>query len=108
MSTQPPTVQKVCRLCGEDCAERPRVKDHKGRYYCRACYVKAWQKLETRQAQEGGEDMLVKPEWVPHADQHEKTVRVGSLTSHEGEEAPGPGPGSHIPPEEARAAASPS
>lgn len=29
--------QKTCRICGQDCSDRPRVKDGKGRYYCREC-----------------------------------------------------------------------
>lgn len=35
---------KVCALCGADCAGRPRVKDAKGRYYCRTCYDQAREK----------------------------------------------------------------
>lgn len=32
---------KTCVLCGQDCSNRQRVKDRKGRYYCRACYSEA-------------------------------------------------------------------
>jgi len=32
---------KVCVVCGEDCANRQRTKDNKGRYYCQPCYEKA-------------------------------------------------------------------
>lgn len=28
---------KTCRLCGEDCSNRPRVKDAQGRYFCKSC-----------------------------------------------------------------------
>lgn len=28
---------KICQICAEDCSARPRVKDSKGRYYCKAC-----------------------------------------------------------------------
>jgi uncharacterized RDD family membrane protein YckC len=31
-------VSKPCRLCGEDCTGRPRIKDPKGRYYHKECY----------------------------------------------------------------------
>ena len=31
---------KPCVLCGEDCGDRPRVKDVHGRYACRACVEK--------------------------------------------------------------------
>lgn len=29
---------KKCVICGVDCAGRPRVKDPRGRYFCRPCY----------------------------------------------------------------------
>ncbi|MEM9082773.1 MAG: hypothetical protein AAGB34_04190 [Planctomycetota bacterium] len=29
--------EKICRLCGEDCSDRPRIKDAKGHYACKAC-----------------------------------------------------------------------
>ena len=32
---------KVCRRCGVDCAKLPRVKDDRGRYYCKPCYEAA-------------------------------------------------------------------
>ncbi|HZW09507.1 MAG TPA: zinc ribbon domain-containing protein [Phycisphaerales bacterium] len=28
---------KICGICGENCAARPRVKDASGRYFCRSC-----------------------------------------------------------------------
>jgi uncharacterized protein involved in exopolysaccharide biosynthesis len=34
-------VQKVCRICGEDCAGRPRVRGSHGEYYCDSCYRRA-------------------------------------------------------------------
>ncbi|MDQ7012456.1 MAG: zinc ribbon domain-containing protein [Planctomycetota bacterium] len=30
-------MSKICGICGEDCSDRPRVKDRHGRYYCKAC-----------------------------------------------------------------------
>lgn len=30
-------MSKICGICGEDCHDRPRVKDRHGRYYCKAC-----------------------------------------------------------------------
>ncbi len=30
-------MSKVCGLCGEECSNRPRVKDQQGQYYCKAC-----------------------------------------------------------------------
>lgn len=36
--TPEPAPAKICAICGEDCAGRPRTKDPKGRYYCQACY----------------------------------------------------------------------
>lgn len=32
---------KVCVLCGQSCAGKPRVKDQAGRYYCKACHDQA-------------------------------------------------------------------
>ena len=32
---------KVCVVCGDDCASKPRTKDNRGRYYCKGCYDKA-------------------------------------------------------------------
>ena len=43
---------KVCVLCGEDCSQRPRVKDRRGRYYCRPCYDKAKEAVDARKALE--------------------------------------------------------
>ena len=30
-------MSKICGICAEDCSDRPRVKDQKGRYFCKAC-----------------------------------------------------------------------
>jgi len=32
------TSDKRCRKCGSNLLHRPRVKDHRGRYYCKPCY----------------------------------------------------------------------
>lgn len=32
---------KVCIYCGQDCADRPRVRDRQGRYACRECALAA-------------------------------------------------------------------
>ena len=34
-------IQKVCGSCGQDCANRPRTKDRRGRYFCSTCYDRA-------------------------------------------------------------------
>lgn len=31
------SVRKQCRICGEDCSDRARVKDQFGHYYCQEC-----------------------------------------------------------------------
>lgn len=36
-----PAGTKTCLICGEDCSNRPRVKDPQGRYTCKACLEKA-------------------------------------------------------------------
>ncbi len=33
--------RKTCVICGQDCSQRPRIKDPKGRYYCKECHEKA-------------------------------------------------------------------
>lgn len=30
-------MEKVCGICGEDCSAKPRVKDRRGRYFCKSC-----------------------------------------------------------------------
>ncbi|TVQ57097.1 MAG: hypothetical protein EA377_01195, partial [Phycisphaerales bacterium] len=59
--TQP--AGKICVVCNANCAGRPRVKDPKGRYYCRACYDELQQKvIDESRAGEAAE------EWNPYAD----------------------------------------
>ncbi|UCD75318.1 MAG: hypothetical protein JSV91_00055 [Phycisphaerales bacterium] len=41
---------KICAICGEDCANDPRIKDPKGRYYHRDCYERAAQAQARRKA----------------------------------------------------------
>lgn len=36
---------KICVACGEDCSNKPRTKDAKGRYYCQGCYERAKQRF---------------------------------------------------------------
>lgn len=31
------TAEKICIVCGADCADRPRLKDSQGRYACQSC-----------------------------------------------------------------------
>ncbi len=38
-----PQSAKICVVCGEDCSHSPRVKDPRGRYYCKPCYESARQ-----------------------------------------------------------------
>ena len=35
------TAAKNCIVCGEDCAQRDRVKNRQGKYICKPCYDKA-------------------------------------------------------------------
>lgn len=45
MSATPPspTSAKICGLCGQDCSNKPRIKDNAGNYFCKAC-------MESKQA----------------------------------------------------------
>ncbi len=66
-------VEKLCKLCGEDCSERKRVKDPKGSYYCRTCYENAIRRIKAKQA-------------AQQPAVGEETERVEALNSHEGED----------------------
>lgn len=41
---------KICVICGEDCAGRPRIKDPKGHYYHKSCHEQAKLEQEARRA----------------------------------------------------------
>lgn len=41
---------KTCVVCGADCSNKPRVKDRRGRYFCRPCYEAAVKKQKARKA----------------------------------------------------------
>jgi predicted nucleic acid-binding Zn ribbon protein len=45
--------QKICVICGQDCAGQPRTKDAKGRYYHTGCYEQARRSLEEKRAAAG-------------------------------------------------------
>lgn len=40
------SAEKICRLCGEDCSNKPRIKDRQGHYYCRDCHAAAAARLK--------------------------------------------------------------
>lgn len=61
MSAHPPSVEKICRICGEDCSNRPRTKDRKGRYYCRECYKQASQRRAAAKAKQPPHPTGAKP-----------------------------------------------
>lgn len=42
--------QKVCVLCGGDCAGQPRIKDPRGRYYHKTCHAEAARQREAGEA----------------------------------------------------------
>ncbi|MHC5115364.1 MAG: rhomboid family intramembrane serine protease [Planctomycetota bacterium] len=44
------TTGKICAICGECCADRPRVKDARGHYYCKSCHDAALAQKRARQA----------------------------------------------------------
>ena len=67
MSTAPP--KKICGLCGEDCSNRPRIKDPKGRYYCKACHELALARREAVNAT-ASPPSEPSPERQPEGDEH--------------------------------------
>lgn len=48
---------KICIVCGEDCADRPRIKDGRGRYACKACA--AAKRGGGAAVDQGGDDGLI-------------------------------------------------
>lgn len=50
--SQPASPAKVCVRCGQDCSDRPRVKDVSGRYCCKACESKKPAAASERAAEE--------------------------------------------------------
>jgi len=42
------TGSKICIYCGQDCSDRPRVRDRDNRYACRACAVREAKKWESQ------------------------------------------------------------
>ena len=40
---------KICVHCGEDCSDKPRVKDSHENYYCKTCHEKVEKKLQKRE-----------------------------------------------------------
>src|SRR5215470_9477340 len=44
------SIDKTCHRCGVNCAKLPRVRDDRGRYYCRPCYEAARRERDARHA----------------------------------------------------------
>jgi hypothetical protein len=71
---------KICRICGEDCAGRPRTKDAKGRYYCQPCYDEALARQRAVRA-EATAPPAVEPESVTAPDSMLDIPSVGTCPS---------------------------
>lgn len=58
------TAGKTCIYCGEDCSNRPRVRDRQGRYACHACVKAASRQWESHCAlsHEVNPEILLAPE----------------------------------------------
>lgn len=56
---------KVCVICGEDCSDRPRVKDRRGRYYCKACHDRAL--ILKQHSEPPGPDPTQQPPDIPES-----------------------------------------
>jgi len=56
-----PALTKICALCGADCSDRPRVKDPRGRYFCKGCYQRsiARQRAAAAEVAGAGESSLL-------------------------------------------------
>jgi len=45
--TTPEQPAKICVICGQDCSDKPRLKDQEGRYYHATCHERALQRRRT-------------------------------------------------------------
>lgn len=54
MSENPVESTKLCGLCGADVTSKPRVKDAKGRYFCRECAAKKQAELARKVGNSAG------------------------------------------------------
>jgi hypothetical protein len=61
-------MDKICRVCGVDCSNKPRTKDSKGRYYCKACYEKILRAKKAQAAQQTQEEPEQTSSTPPAAD----------------------------------------
>lgn len=70
--SDPMGATKPCARCGVDCTSIPRVKDDKGRYFCRACYDRAIAQMASQIIQTA--PVLPRQEHsssAPHHDDHD-------------------------------------
>ena len=58
--TSPNPNSKMCVACGTDCANQPRMKDTRGRYFCKPCYARAV-KTASATAKSGGTVVTAAP-----------------------------------------------
>jgi hypothetical protein len=64
---------KVCIVCGQDCSDRPRIKDAQGRYACKPCAAAASKRARSVQASRAQAD--------PEPDAPEFDAVIGALAS---------------------------
>jgi ribosomal protein L40E len=53
--------EKICAICGEDCAGQPRIRDPQGRYYHKSCHEEARRIMEQRRAEAAGGALAIEP-----------------------------------------------
>jgi hypothetical protein len=79
--------EKNCRICGQDCAGQPRIKDPNGCYYHETCYEQAKQRIAQREAQAAEPDVLdlletpPMPEASPLIDEDEPIIELADEVS---------------------------
>jgi hypothetical protein len=61
MGENPTEATKTCAACGADVTSSPRVKDAKGRYFCRACAAKKQAELSKKVGQSAGPGAALAP-----------------------------------------------
>lgn len=85
---------KTCKLCGEDCAGQPRIKDSRGNYYHRSCHEEAKRSLAAHDALASSKSSVALP-GIDSAPESDSRILLGALIDDV--EPPPRGPVRHCP-----------
>lgn len=82
---------KICVICGQDCSNKPRVKDPQGRYFCKACHEAALKKPAGGPPRGAARPAAPPPEPEPAFDNVENESFLAGVESTGMEPCPGCG-----------------